>query len=153
LYQSESLARIDLDEYLRSLIAYLFLSYGANEQAIQAKVSVRNVVLDIDTVIPCALIINELVSNALKHAFPESRPRAAGPGEIRVDLHHGDGQKWQLAVSDNGLGWPAGLDVERAQSLGMKLVRALVRQLHGAIHLSAKNGTEFSITFNAQAPL
>ena len=78
LYQSESLARIDLAEYIQSLTDNLFRSYGAGRQAVELKIDVANITLDIDTVIPCALIINELVSNALKHAFPDSWRQAAG---------------------------------------------------------------------------
>ncbi len=86
LYRSESLAKVDLSEYIRSLVANLFLSYGVTERAVKLEIYVEDITLDISMVIPCALIINELVSNSLKHAFPESWKRAGGRGRVRIDL-------------------------------------------------------------------
>ena len=149
LYQSKSLAGINLSEYVHSLIAYLFLSYGAAEGAVRAKVSIEDVDLDLDKVIPVALIINELVSNALKHGFPDIAARGDGAGEIRVDLSLGPDRRVRLLVSDNGPGFSKTFDVEQSQSLGLKLVRVLVRQLKGEIELQAEGKTEFVITFAA----
>ncbi|MDX9822676.1 MAG: sensor histidine kinase, partial [Syntrophales bacterium] len=105
--------------------------------------------LDIDTVIPCALIVNELVSNALKHAFPEPwRGREAG--EIAVDLRRDTAGRLTLTVSDNGVGLSEGFAMERCESLGLKLVGALVKQLQGAIRLETDGGTRFAITFEAR---
>jgi two-component sensor histidine kinase len=149
LYQSKSLAGIDLAEYVHSLVAYLFLSYGAVEGAVGAKVSIRDVDLELDKVIPVALIINELVSNALKHGFPDIVARRDGAGEIRVDLRRGSDRGVRLMVSDNGAGFPKSFDVEQCQSLGLKLVRVLARQLNGDIELCTEGKTEFIITFAA----
>ncbi len=149
LYQSKSLAGIDLEEYLHSLIAYLFLSYGAIEEAVSAKISIGNVDLDLDKIIPVALVINELVSNALKHGFPNIADRRGGPGEILVDLRGGPDHGVRLSVSDNGTGFPETFDVEHCQSLGLKLVRVLVRQLNGDMELRTGDKTEFVITFTA----
>jgi two-component sensor histidine kinase len=149
LYQSKSLAGIDLAEYIHSLIAYLFLSYGAVEGAVSAKVSIQDVDLDLDQVIPVALIINELVSNALKHGFPDVATHRDGAGEIRVDLRRGPESGVRLMVSDNGAGFAKAFDVEQCQSLGLKLVRVLARQLNGDIELHAEDKTEFIITFAA----
>ncbi|EKD38633.1 MAG: Serine/threonine protein kinase [uncultured bacterium] len=148
LYQSKSLAGINLPEYVNSLIAYLFLSYGANDGAVRAKVSIQDVDLDLDKLIPVALIINELVSNALKHGFP-GIARGDRAGEIQVNLSLGPNRRVRLLVSDNGAGFSKNFNVEQCQSLGLKLVRVLARQLKGEIELHAESKTEFIITFAA----
>ena len=150
LYQSASLARIDLAEYIRSLTANLYLSYGMNEQTIRPDISVDSLSFDADTLIPCALIINELVSNSLKHAFPDARAGNGGKGEIRIALRRDGGNACVLSVGDNGIGLPRDFAVEKAESLGIKLVNVLARQLKGAIRLDRDDGTEFTIVF---APL
>ena len=150
LYQSKSLAGINLAEYVHSLIAYLFLSHGANQGAVSAKVSIEDVDLDIDKVIPVALIINELVSNALKHGFPDIVARGDGAGKIQVDLNLvGPDRRVRLSVSDNGAGFPETFDFGQSQSLGLRLVRVLVSQLKGEIKLHTDGKTEFVITFVA----
>ncbi|MBI2942379.1 MAG: AAA family ATPase [Chloroflexi bacterium] len=147
LYQSQSLSKIDLAEYIETLTANLFLSYGVTERAVRLKIHVENVTLDVDTVIPCALIINELVSNSLKHAFPDSFRRTGGTGEIRIDLRHGIGNTFILTVSDNGIGLPEDFAIETSESLGLQLVSVLVRQLKGTIQLGRTGGAQFAITF------
>ncbi len=150
LYQSESLAKVDLAEYVQSLTANLFLSYGVTERAVRPEIFVENLIFDIDTVIPCGLIINELVSNSLKHAFPEAWRRASGgAGEIRIALRHDTGNKFILTVSDNGVGLPEGFEIQNCESLGLKLVSVLVKQLKGTIHIGKGPGTEFTIEFEA----
>lgn len=149
LYQSESLSKIDFREYIKSLTAYLFTSYGATGMAIHPRILMEEIYLDVDTTIPCALIINELVSNALKHAFPASG-RSGEPGEISIDLRHTPGDGFLLTVSDTGVGLPEGFEIERADSLGLKLVSVLVKQLAGAIRIGTGGGTEFSISFAAK---
>jgi PAS domain S-box-containing protein len=145
LYQSKDLARIDFAEYVRHLTAHLLRSYGVNSHAIALKVNAEKVLLDIDTAIPCGLIINELVSNALKHAFPPG-----SEGEIRVDLHaeadNPDGRgRLSLVVSDNGAGLPSQLDFRHTESLGLQLVSTLADQLEGTIELDRQEGTTFKI--------
>jgi len=166
LYRSESLAKIDLSEYIRSLIANLFLSYGVSERAIRPYITVEEIALNVDTVIPCALIINELVSNSLKHAFPDSLKQQDGTGEIRIDLHRytsrasSEGMTgytfagvpamsnhFMLTVSDNGVGLPDSLDIGNSESLGLKLVNILVKQLRGTIQINTVGRTEFAIRF------
>ncbi|MEW6586947.1 MAG: histidine kinase dimerization/phosphoacceptor domain -containing protein [Nitrospirota bacterium] len=149
LYQSESLAKIDFLEYIRSLTNYLFLSYGATGRAIRSKILVKDISLDVDTTIPCALIINELVSNSLKHAFPASR-RSEEPGEICISLRLDVDNRFLLSVSDNGVGLPAGFEIQNSDSLGLKLVVALVKQLNGNIHIGGNAGAEFMISFTAK---
>jgi two-component sensor histidine kinase len=108
----------------------------------------KDISLDVDTTIPCALIINELVSNSLKHAFPASR-RAEGAGEICIDLHR-DIDRFLLTVSDNGVGLPEGFEIENCNSLGLKLVAVLVKQLAGTIRIGTGAGAEFTISFAAR---
>jgi two-component sensor histidine kinase len=142
LYQSKDLAKVDLAEYARSLANYLFRSYGVNSNIIELKINVDDVFLGIDTAVPCGLIINELVSNSLKHAFPDGRE-----GEIRIELWSNHDSQFTLMVSDNGVGFPKDLDFRDTQSLGLQLVNTLVDQLEGTIKLDRSGRTSFEITF------
>ncbi|MDP2729977.1 MAG: histidine kinase dimerization/phosphoacceptor domain -containing protein [Dehalococcoidales bacterium] len=147
LYQSESLARIDFSEYIQSLIANLFLSYGVSG-IIKPRISVENVSFDVDSAIPCALIINELVSNALKHAFPASK-RTDGTGEVCIDLRRSQ-KGYRLTVSDNGIGLPEGFEVQDSKSLGLNLVSALAKQLNGTLRIAENGQTRFIVEFAAK---
>jgi two-component sensor histidine kinase len=152
LYQSMDLARIDFAGYVRELADYLFRMYGANSHNIKLEVNVEDVPLDIDTAIPCGLIINELVSNSLKYGFPadvekESIQQSEFRGEIRVGLCAGNDGELILTVSDNGIGFPENLDFQNTESLGLQLVNTLTGQLEGDIQLDRKAGTTFNITF------
>jgi len=103
---------------------------------------VGDVFLDINRAIPCGLIINELVSNSLKHAFPDGRR-----GEIAVKMDKNKRGKYLLLVKDTGIGFPEGVDFHQTETLGMQLVTDLVRQLDGNIKLKRDEGTEFRIVF------
>jgi len=105
---------------------------------------IKNIQFGVDTAIPCALIINELVSNSLKYAFPDGRT-----GEATIALHRINGT-YELTVADNGVGLPSDLDVQETDTLGLKLVTALVNQLDGTIMLDRTKGTSFIITFKPQ---
>jgi two-component sensor histidine kinase len=142
LYQSKDLSRIDFSKYIESLIMFLFHSYRVNSDLVRMKTEVRNVLLDINSAIPCGLIINELVMNALKHAFPGGRK-----GEIIVSLQPSGDDRFILSVSDDGVGFPAGLDFHKTETLGMQLVTMLVDQLDGTISLERKPGTRFEVVF------
>jgi two-component sensor histidine kinase len=109
-------------------------------------IDIRGISLDVDKAIPCGLIINELVSNSLKYAFPRGRT-----GEIRIGLTHGD-RAYALTIGDNGVGLPPGLDFRNTPSLGLQLVNTLVTQLEGNVELDASHGTTFRITFADQRP-
>jgi two-component sensor histidine kinase len=141
LYQSRDLARVDFAEYIRNLVSYLFRSYEVHSNVIKQKINIADVSLGIDAAVPCGLILNELVSNSLKHAFPDGRV-----GEIRIGLSSDNG-KFTLMVSDNGVGFPKDLDLRNTQSLGLQLVNTLVEQLEGTIELDRSGGTAFEITF------
>jgi two-component sensor histidine kinase/putative methionine-R-sulfoxide reductase with GAF domain len=142
LYQSQDLVKIDFAEYVRNLATYLFRSYRVNPGAITLKRNVDDVSLGIDTAIPCGLIINELVSNSLKHAFPASKE-----GEIHIAFHSDKDNQFTLIVSDNGAGLPRDLDFRNTESLGLQLVNLLVHQLEGTVELDRSGGTTFRITF------
>ena len=144
LYKSESLADIDSREYVTDLTRELMRLYGTKSD-ISLKIEVEDVFLDIDTAIPCGLIINELVSNCLKHAFPGGKS-----GEITVRLRSLDG-KTELLVSDNGVGIPEDMNPFEAESLGLRLVTILAEdQLEGDIGLDRSKGTSFYITFKSE---
>jgi two-component sensor histidine kinase len=151
LYQSDSLAMIDFPEYVRSLTGNLFQSYGVSERIISTKIQVDNVAFDIDTLIPCALLITELISNSLKHAFPSLPARSDLSGEIWIKLRHDlEGHQYILKVGDNGIGLPEGIGIDNSETLGLKLVNVLARQIRGTIRIDRdRRGTEFTITFNA----
>jgi PAS domain S-box-containing protein len=143
LYQSEDLARIDIAGYIRDLITSLFRSYGASAAAVKVKTDVHDILLDINTAIPCGLIINELVSNSLNHAFPDGRQ-----GQIKIAMHHINEDRIELIVSDTGRGFPKDIDFRNTESLGMQLVITLAEQLDGTIELDGSKGTAFGIRFS-----
>lgn len=141
LYSRSNLSRINLEGYIHTLVSGLFQSYGVN-QLIKANYDLDNVSLDVDRAISCGLIINELVSNSLKYAFPENKI-----GEITLSLKRSDDNKLIMIVADNGIGLPRNLDYRKTDSLGLQLVTALVEQIDGEIDLNTSKGTVFTINF------
>ncbi len=143
LYQSQDLANIDFDAYAKSLARDLFRSYGIDPGRIALNTEAKGVSLALNEAVPCALIMNELVSNALKYAFPEERK-----GEIDIALTAIDGNKVELRVGDNGVGLPEGLDFRNTESLGLQIVTILAEgQLEGEIQLDRTEGTHYQIRF------
>jgi two-component sensor histidine kinase len=142
MYHSRELVRIDFRGYIQGLATTLCRSYATPRQTVTLRVDADDVHLGMDTAIPCALIVNELVSNALKYAFPEGRR-----GEIVIELHNIPGNQFKLVVRDNGVGLPSGLDIRNSQSLGMQIVHALTEQLDGRLEVGTTGGTSFQITF------
>jgi two-component sensor histidine kinase len=147
LYRAQDLARVDFGQYVQTLTRDLFRSYRANAESVALRVDVEDVFLGVDTAIPCGLIINELVSNALKYAFPDDEDGPIWGGEVHVELAPDDGQ-YVLAVRDNGVGFPDGLDFQNTETLGLRLVATLVEQLRGTVELHSDDGTEFEIRFD-----
>ena len=143
LYRSGSLAEIDFGDYVESLIAELLRMYNVPLGLVTTTVEIENVQLGVDAAIPCALIINELVSNSLRYAFPDGRT-----GNVTVALQRSKGA-YTLTVADDGVGFPADVDFRATDSLGMQLVVTLVNQLEGTIELNRENGTAFVISFHA----
>jgi PAS domain S-box-containing protein len=141
LYQSNDLKKIDFGEYIRSLSNELFNTYDADPGLINLKINVESLFLDINTTVPLGLIVNELISNCLKHGFPDGRR-----GEIDVDLHSKDNY-YELKVKDNGIGFPKDLNYENTDSLGLQMIVSLTDQIDGNIKLNNTVGTEFIITF------
>lgn len=150
LYRSNNLARVDLADYVRDLAAYLFSSYGDSAATITPIIEVEQVFLGIDAAVPCGLILNELISNTLKHAFPPHWQRTNGQsGEIRIKLRAEEEHQVTLIVSDDGIGLPPDLVVLNTESLGLRLVAVLVDQLDGTLEVHSENGAQFKITFTA----
>jgi len=142
LYQSADLSRIEFSQYLNSLTHRLFHSYQADPDRIRLKLLTEEVFLNVNTAIPCGLIVNELVSNALKHAFPDGRR-----GEVAVELHRNEGGEFFLRIKDDGVGFPKALDFRHTETLGMQIVVTLVNQIDGSIEMGASVGTNFQVRF------
>lgn len=141
LYHSKDLARIDFNDYIRSLVDHLLFGYGAHSDKVTLNMKVDKVFLGVDTAIPCGLIINELLSNALKHAFPGDRH-----GEINITFTQNQGE-YSLTITDNGIGFPSELDFKKSSSLGLQLVDTLTNQLMGRMSLDRANGSTFTLRF------
>lgn len=139
LYQSSNLAQLDFAAYLEDLASNLFSSYNINPAAIKLSINVEKLLIDVDTAIPIGLIITELVTNALKYAFP-----IGIAGEIKINFKT-ECQQLILSISDDGVGFPENFDWENTDSLGLQIVDALTNQLQASIELNQSNGTEFKI--------
>jgi PAS domain S-box-containing protein len=142
LYQSGDLSKIDLAGYIQRLSAHLFSVYLVDPNQVRLETEFEEVPLNISTAIPCGLILNELISNALKHAFPAGRK-----GVLMIRLRRGKDGAVELGIADNGVGFPKGLNFRRTESLGLQIVNLLVGQLEGTIKLAGKNGTAFTVAF------
>ena len=141
LYQSKHLSKINFKKYIRTLTDYLFRSCWDSPGKIALKIESGNVSLPVDNAIPCGLIIHELISNSLKHAFPDGKE-----GKIKIALHSINEKDIKLVVSDDGVGMPDDLDFRNTKSLGLHLVTILAEdQLNGEIKLDRDKGTEFQI--------
>lgn len=142
LYRSTNLACIDLAAYIKDLAAELCRSYGVDKGRIALQVTGEQVAFDVDTAIPCGLILQELISNCLKHAFPGDKT-----GEIHIVLRADGDEKCALTVRDTGVGFPAGIDFHSADTLGLQLVSMLTEQLGGTIVREPGTGTIVTLTF------
>jgi PAS domain S-box-containing protein len=150
LYRSQDLSSIDIAEYIHGVTSYLLGAYGQHARGASLNVQIDDVALNLDMAIPCGLIINELVTNALKYAFPPDegrRPAGDKQDEIRVELRAQDDSRLALVICDNGVGLPPDLDMKSPQSLGLRLVSMLTQQLRGKLELDRNGGTTFTITF------
>lgn len=141
LYRSRDLSKIDFADYIQRLLSGLFSSYGVDKNIIRPVVNVENVLLSIDIAVPCGLIINELVSNSLKHAFMQGQK-----GKISIEFNH-DGESYVLKIADNGIGFPENVDFKNTKTLGLQLINTLVKQLSGSIDIYKDRGTSFKIIF------
>jgi two-component system sensor kinase len=142
LYQSEHFESIDFCGYAEALVEELFLSYHVGDH-VRSELKIQSFYLGLDTAIPCGLILNELVTNSIKHAFPNN-----GGGLIRVEFRLKDKTHYEMVVSDNGVGMPEDIRIHEINTLGLKLVDVLSQQLNGKFEISSKKGTTFTVTFN-----
>jgi PAS domain S-box-containing protein len=152
LYQSQNLSRISLDEYLTDLAYLLLQTYSLYSQGVYLDTDLAPETAVIDIAIPCGLLVNELITNALKHAFP---PESSGKGAdekhhvIHVQLHRLPDQRLELIVEDNGIGFPPGFDVRRSESMGMQTILTIgERQLGGKLTFVSDHGLRCSLVFN-----
>ncbi|HLJ48931.1 MAG TPA: histidine kinase dimerization/phosphoacceptor domain -containing protein [Bryobacteraceae bacterium] len=146
LYQSDNLSRVDFPEYILQLAMHLFHSYGVRGEQVKLTTALDKLYLTLDAAVPCGLIINELISNSLKYAFPEGRH-----GEVHIALHEHPVGTAQLVVADNGVGLSKDVDWRTSRSLGLRLVRTLAEQLGARIEVESRVGTEVRLTFSAAA--
>jgi PAS domain S-box-containing protein len=142
LYDAGDLGRIELGRYLTALAARLFWSYRIEPGRIALTIQADEVELDVHTAIPCGLLCHELLSNCLKHAFPEHRS-----GKVTITLRAVPAGQLTVIVRDTGIGFPAAVDFRRTESLGLRLVCTLTEQLRGTIALERHCGTCFTLTF------
>ena len=147
LYQSESLAGVDFADYTRSLIGFLSRAHRRAETTVRLKLDLQPVSLPVETAVPCGLILNELITNAFKHAF-----RGRSQGEVTTTLRGGPDGRVSLRVSDDGVGLPAGMDWRQSQSLGLRLIHLLAGQLDASVEVQTGGGTEFLISFAQRQP-
>jgi PAS domain S-box-containing protein len=145
LYRSGDLSRIDFSDYIESLAVHLFQFLAVDPRRIRLRRETEPIPLDINNAIPCGLIINELVSNAVRHGFAGGRE-----GEVTIEFRRLPEGMFYLAVRDDGVGFPAGLDYRTAESMGLQLVNLLAGQLDGTLELVRAGGTEFRIVFHEQ---
>ncbi|MCP1662181.1 MULTISPECIES: sensor histidine kinase [Methanocalculus] len=142
LYRTKELGLIDFSEYTTRITQSLLREYSETAKNVSVEYDVQNAKLNPDTSVPLGLLLNELVSNALRHAFPDERE-----GTIKISMHPDGKGRFILVVADDGVGIPSSVDIGKTRSLGLLLVSSLVSQLDGAVDLKRTNGTTFTILF------
>lgn len=142
LYQNKTLSRLNLKDYVEELVDNLMKSYRRDNNMITTDIEISEIFLNADTAIPLGLIINELVSNSLKYAFPDERK-----GKITLSVFPEAEESFRMVVADNGIGINKDFDINKTETLGLQLVYSLVNQLNGEIKVSNKAGTQFEINF------
>jgi two-component sensor histidine kinase len=140
LYQSPNFADINFKQYLEKLVYDILYTYGIKIGTINVQLDIEDINLNIDTAIPLGLIINELVTNTIKYAFPQNE----GTITIKLKSQH---EKIEITIADNGIGLPKDIDIENPETLGLQLVQNLIKQLDGELKLNRGNGTEYKFTF------
>ena len=141
LLESYGQDRINFSEYVKSLIDDLFISHEVDPNRIDKNIQIENIFLDIDTATSCGLIINELILNSIKHAFPNGRD-----GMIQIEMYPED-ECIEMIVTDDGIGILQMIDFQNINTLGLQLVKTLVYEMNGKIELKNNNGTQFNIKF------
>ena len=143
LYRSEDFGTIELADYLRDLSHHLLRSYGISQSDIRLNIHIDSILLGIGSAVSCALIVNELITNSLKYAFPKSASGQIRKGEISITATLTDSNHFSLRYQDSGIGLPADLDIENATTLGLQLVGSLTEQLGGVLTIASYRPTEF----------
>lgn len=142
LLHAQEMARVNFAEYAGKLVDHLEVSYAVGDR-VDVVLRLEPILIDVDTAVSCGLILNELVSNAMKHAFPGGHT-----GQIRIDFESLDTHRRRLVVADSGIGLPGDLELDRAGTLGLDLVYLLTQQIDGTIHVRRDHGTTFVIEFS-----
>jgi two-component sensor histidine kinase len=142
LYRAENFSEIDVKEYIRDLVESVSSSYNPNPDKIKVVMDIDPVSINLDTMIPIGLILNELLTNSMKYAFPEKRK-----GTITIRLKKYSDAKFHFSIEDDGIGIPEHFDFENTQSLGLRLVQALSEQINGQLIIKNKIGSSFTIEF------
>jgi two-component sensor histidine kinase len=140
LSKSHNLAKINLAEYVKSLIDKLFQFYNVRPDRIALNFDVDKIMIGVDTAVSCGFVINELVSNSIKHAFPGGRK-----GEINIEFHSEGEKGFRMVIRDNGIGFKK--DQAKSNTLGLQLVNAVVEHIDGSIKLDSSGGTRLEISF------
>ncbi len=139
LYRARSLAQVPFRQYIEDLVHHLGSAYGVIGRNVEVRLDVEDVSFDINTAVPAGLLVNEIIVNSIKHAFPDGRG-----GEIAVELHERE-DGYLLQIGDNGVGPPPGFKMESARSVGMELIRGLSAQLGAQLSWDFQNGTEYRL--------
>lgn len=143
LYRAKHLTQVDLANFVRGLCEYLLDSYGLDQERIQLQLELSEIHLDLDRAVPLGLLLNELLSNTLQHAFPDGRP-----GRLAIELKPQPDGRACLVIADNGVGLPPDLNVNEGRFLGLRLANSLARQIGGAIEFQHDGGTTATVTFS-----
>ncbi|MDD1715844.1 MAG: ATP-binding protein, partial [Methanolinea sp.] len=141
LYESKQFDKINMGQQIRDQLTDLSIIYGRSGAEIQSEIDAQDFLLPVDQAIPCALVVNELLSNAYKHAF-----RGKNHGNLKVSAAQMDRQI-RITIRDDGIGIPGDVDIYRTTSLGLKLIRSLVQQLNGSVAITGSHGTEVRVEF------
>jgi two-component sensor histidine kinase/PAS domain-containing protein len=147
LYQSSDVKSVDFGEYIKMISNELYGNYVTNPEKVVLNTDVEDIQLNTEQALHCGIVLNELLTNSFKYAFPAEREKR---GEITVSLHSKNKNLIELIVADNGKGIPASVDIEKSDTLGLKLVSTLASHLKGRLELDRERGTRFTITFHKQ---
>ena len=147
LYQASSLARIEFSEYVESLVGILMQTYAVKPSQVTVDIAVERTELSVDTAVPLGLVVNELISNCLKHAFAQGQP-----GTVKVSLRRSSADRLELTVRDDGRGFPIGFNWRQSATFGLHLVSILSEQLQGTLDVTSSRGVAFSVTLPYAEP-
>jgi len=148
LYQSQDISQINCGEYIRGLAGHLFRSYGVSTSRIELAIHMEELRLSMDTAVPLGLVVNELLSNCLKYAFPNGRK-----GTVKIQLSKCQGRPCCLTVADNGVGLPADVTLWSSKSLGLRLVKMLAEQMDAHVEVNGRRGTKVKLVFSGNCIL